>query len=422
MQQYLKKEPARVKFEQLYLDPNNPRIAPDFPPGYSDPTKLFDPKLQSFLEERVKEVYDVSELEEAIIGQGWVPVDAILVWTHPGQHDKHVVVEGNTRTIALRNIRKRLEVEKQKLARYEQSRSGTSQRNKEELKKYVEQLERIVEDTNEITVYRVNADSSEELQEKLPRLLGVRHIAHSQAWKPYAKNYYVLSLYEKLFVETYGADEELCIDAKLVKKVAEIVSQSVAKTKRNIQTAAAFSHFKLRFEQRLPEGEKFVNADHYFFENILSNPYVKDQFGWTNDELQLAPEMEEVLFHWAFSKPRPTKKDENNENILSTAEDFRLWNTIRKYDDQHSTSFSTRLNVDDYKNVPTMEELAGDYHTHKANSAVTSNLSRLLTALQNMKAEDLTSKASHVRPILLQIEERCKKYLKMIEAGEGVEV
>jgi hypothetical protein len=35
-----------VPFDSLYLDPNNPRLAPDNPPGYDEPDKLFDLELQ----------------------------------------------------------------------------------------------------------------------------------------------------------------------------------------------------------------------------------------------------------------------------------------------------------------------------------------------------------------------------------------
>jgi len=40
-------EQIKVPFESLYLDPNNPRLAPDDPPGYDDPASLFDKDLQT---------------------------------------------------------------------------------------------------------------------------------------------------------------------------------------------------------------------------------------------------------------------------------------------------------------------------------------------------------------------------------------
>src|SRR5688572_16314563 len=83
-----------VSFDKIYLDPNNPRIAPENPPGYSDPEALFAPNLQEDLERRVREVYDVANLEDSIVAHGWVPIDSIIVWEHPKKPDHYVVVEG----------------------------------------------------------------------------------------------------------------------------------------------------------------------------------------------------------------------------------------------------------------------------------------------------------------------------------------
>src|SRR5690242_15184104 len=105
---YLKK-PIEVPFERLYLDPNNPRIAPDARPGYDDPSVLFDDKRQEALEGVLESIYDeYEELKDAITTQGWVPIDTIIVWEHPAKKGWFVVVEGNTRTLTLRKIRKEL--------------------------------------------------------------------------------------------------------------------------------------------------------------------------------------------------------------------------------------------------------------------------------------------------------------------------
>lgn len=105
-----------VAFDKIFLDPNNPRIAPENPPGYSDDKALFDNGLQEKLEERVRAVYDVANLEDSILAHGWVPIDSIIVWEHPKRPDHHIVVEGNTRTVALRALRgERLDRERKKL-------------------------------------------------------------------------------------------------------------------------------------------------------------------------------------------------------------------------------------------------------------------------------------------------------------------
>jgi len=76
-------ESKLVPFDSIYLDPNNPRIAPENPPGYHDDTALFDLSLQQDLERRVSDVYEVATLRDSIMAHGWVPIDSIIVWEHP---------------------------------------------------------------------------------------------------------------------------------------------------------------------------------------------------------------------------------------------------------------------------------------------------------------------------------------------------
>jgi hypothetical protein len=65
-QTYLKPDAVEVSFADIYLDPNNPRIAPPEPPEYDDPAKVTDPDIQRQLEVAVRKVYDVKDLEGAI--------------------------------------------------------------------------------------------------------------------------------------------------------------------------------------------------------------------------------------------------------------------------------------------------------------------------------------------------------------------
>ena len=62
MENFLKK-PLVVPFETLYLDPNNPRLALEDPPSYENPKKLFDADLQTMLEKRIEDVYDVKAMQ-----------------------------------------------------------------------------------------------------------------------------------------------------------------------------------------------------------------------------------------------------------------------------------------------------------------------------------------------------------------------
>jgi len=393
-----------VPFDSLYLDPNNPRIAPEDPPGYENPDDLFGLELQEKLEARVREVYKVANLEASIQAQGWVPYDPIIVWEHPKKKGHYIVVEGNTRTVALRSLRgDKLERERKKLDKLKKSPS----RFAEELKvqsETVAKLEAIVAATTDLRVYPVAAKSVSELLEKLPRLLGVRHINHAQPWSPYATNLYILSLYERLFRARHGDKPALRLEQDLVAEVALLVSLGDTKTRRNIQAASAFTHFKREYEDRLPEGNSFGDDDHYYFELILQNKYPQEQFGFTKDTLRLPTESEEALFTWAFSKPRNQASgkdsDDDNENIFYKAENIRLWNQLHSYDGDKSTTFATQLDIDNPETARPMRQIEADFLQHKTRRSPVDSIAALIKALQELKVDTLVSQQDHLEPML----------------------
>jgi hypothetical protein len=415
MKHYLK-DPIKVPFTKIFLDPNNPRIAPSEGdrPGYDDPAQIFDKEVQIHLEQRVEEVYKVTELEPKIVAQGWVPIDNILVWDHPKKKGHYIVLEGNTRTVVLRRIRDRLDKERAKLERMTERKKSYAAKDLDEQGEVVNQLEQIVKDTDQLTVYPVDAKTPEELEEKLPRLMGVRHITHAQQWSPYALNLYILSLYRRMFYEKHKAGTDLKLEDDLIKKVAAEVSLPSTKTRRNIQAASAFSHFKRRYEDRLPAGEQFGDEDQYFFELILQNELPRKQFEFEKNDLQLAEEMEEVLFKWAFQLPR-IDADEN-PNVLYKAESLRLWNQMKRYDNSKGTTFADQLNVADPDSATPVKRLEAEFLAHKAQVSPVETVQSLLDSFRNLKVDTLMSQASHLRPMLEEFRNRAENYLKMLDA------
>lgn len=413
------KDPIKVPFKNVFLDPNNPRIAPSEGdrPGYEDPARIFDKEVQTYLEQRVEQVYKVAELEPKIVAQGWVPIDNILVWDHPKKKGHYIVLEGNTRTVVLRRIREKLEKEKAKLERMNEKKKSYAAKELEEQRQVINQLEQIVQDTDQLTVYPVDAKTPDELEEKLPRLMGVRHITHAQQWSPYALNLYILSLYRRMFYEKHKPGTDLKLEDDLIKEVAAEVSLPPTKTRRNIQAASAFSHFKRRYEDRLPSGEQFSDEDQYFFELILQNELPRKQFEFDKNDLQLSEEMEEVLFKWAFQLPRGD--GDENPNILYKAESVRLWNQMKRYDNSKGTTFADQLNVSDPDSATPVKRLEAEYLAHKAQVSPVETVQSLLDSFRNLKVDTLMSQASHLRPMLEEFKNRAQNYLKMIDAVES---
>ncbi|ACO32153.1 hypothetical protein ACP_3188 [Acidobacterium capsulatum ATCC 51196] len=378
--------------------------------------------MQAQLEAKVQKVYEVAALSDSIVAQGWVPYDPIIVWEHPKQKGHYIVVEGNTRTVALRGLRgERLDRERKKLDKIKKSKTSFGEELKAQTE-LVDQLERVVASTDNLKAYPVAAKSAEELLDRLPRLMGVRHINHAQQWKPYATNLYILSLYERLFRQRYGDEPSLRIEQDLVAAVAKMVSLGETKTRRNIQAASAFTHFKRAYEEQLPEGEAFEDADHYYFELILQNKYPQEQFRFGKDALRLPPESEKALFQWAFSHPRSaaSKDDEDgNENVFYKAENIRLWQQMRTYDGKKRTSFAEQFDVDDPDSARPMKLVESEYLQHKTAQSPIDVIGALVRALQELKGETLISQQQHLRPMLDEASVLVENYRKMMKATAG---
>ena len=410
------KDPIAVPFDTIFIDPNNPRIAEDRTSRYEDPDKIFDSALQERLTKRTYEVYQAKELHDAIVAQGWVPIDSIIVWEHPDRPGHYVVVEGNTRTSVLRTIRQStLQREEYKLKRMRKS-ATMSKAEVQQQQRLVENIEQIIADTDSLMVCSVNAATIDELEEALPRLLGVRHILHARQWGPFAVNKYMTSLYRHLFEQRHGVEQTLHLEQDLIDQVASKISLGSTKTRRNIQAACAFEHFKTNFQDQLPESEDFSNGDQYFFELILQNKYAVEQFGFTKDRLHMPDESEQALFAWAFLTAR-RGNDDDNKNVFYKAENIRQWSAMARYDSSKGTAFASQFDVSDpEKATKTMRVVEAEYLHHKAQSTPLHTLESLRQALRDLRGETLVTQAEFLMPALEDISDMANHYLTMMRA------
>ena len=409
-------EPTQVDFENLALDPNNPRLGTDAP-GYDDPAKIFGEDIQAGIHQEIKSLYqDFEGLKDAILAQGWMPIDAILVWRHHKKGSHYIVVEGNTRKAALRQIRedlKRLEEELAKLVKRKADKDIIA--NKEE---EINKHRSVVDETNKLVVVPVKAKDSKELEDILPRILGVRHIKHPQQWGPYPQNLFFLKEYQKRFTDVKG---KVCLtlDDKLIEEVAGLLSEDPKETRIGIQSAYAFNRFKQRWADKLPPENEFLNEDHYFFDQILRYKYTKTQFKFEDNKLELDPEMEEVLFKWAFSKPRKGIPPEDRENVFHKAENFRDWNKMATYDAKKKTAFATQLDVSDPDKAPRVKSIYSDFLAHQASKAPANTVTKLIHELEKLPSESLINGAEHLKPLLdkvIDVATKCRHMIASVEA------
>jgi len=422
MEKYLRKS-EKIPIGDLFPDPNNPRLALEDAPGYADATALFDETLRKqILEEIGEAAYGVGDLVAAIAGQGWMPIDNVLVWQHPDAPGKRVVVEGNRRLVSLNRLRSaELDRARKRLARIKAKPSSYPKSELDAAEEQVHRLEQVVADTNVLDVVPIDADTAEDLMHKLPRVLAVRHITGAKEWGNYAEDIWLLKRFEQLFADTHGPDVALFWDPSIISRVAKEASLGETSTKRQLRAAKWFAHFRAEWEDELPDGEPSLKSDYYLFESISKRPWVRKQLTIGDDDLFIPEVGEQALFTWVFKEPgRQAKDADDNPNIFYRHENINLWDQINRYDQKQGppTSFAMRFDVENPDDAPTMREVEAEYATHKATKKPHALLDDLLKRLRDIKGPQLVAEGTFLRGQLEQIKDLSEKYIKAIDAME----
>jgi len=93
-------EPKKVKLEQIYLDPNNPRFeAPGKERVYDE--RIIEKEIQQECLQKMREI-GITDLTESIKTSGFWTVDRVVL--RPLDTEQYVVVEGNRRITALKTL------------------------------------------------------------------------------------------------------------------------------------------------------------------------------------------------------------------------------------------------------------------------------------------------------------------------------
>ena len=93
-----KMKPQPVRLDQVYLDPNNPRLEALKPEPTPD-ERLAEPGIQLACLERLRK-FDIKGLAESIKTSGFCTLDRVVL--RRLDEDKYIVVEGNRRVAALK--------------------------------------------------------------------------------------------------------------------------------------------------------------------------------------------------------------------------------------------------------------------------------------------------------------------------------
>ena len=412
------KSPIKVQMENLYLDRNNPRLAPEHR-DYNDVNFLFDADAQEELMQVIlNEAHGLQDLIEVIIQQGWCPVDQIIVWEHPSLKGKYIVTEGNRRTSALKKIHGPIHAKAVRdFEKWSKKREEHPDRF-QEAEDFLQKINAVIEATQPLTVVPVSAVTVDELKRDLPRILAVRHINSARDWHGYPKAKWLLGQYRE-YEKAEGSPTDSW-NSDLIKRVSGENSVNPVECKKILRAVSLYEDFIAIWEDDLPDEEAFKESDFYLFELI-------SQVAWFRDDVlelglerrTFTDEASKALFEWVFKLPRGNSADEN-ENVFYRHENVRLLNTIRNYDEKTTTtSFSKGYKLEDYENAPRVREQEARYLQHKNQQGSDILLRDLIEALDGIKMGEARQRSEYMTAQLEQLQSIVSEQLRMIRARNG---
>lgn len=200
-----------VKHDHLVLDPNNPRFITRHEDRIAEEDFLGEDTSGKTVDKISKERYKITELANSIKQNGWLPVDYIFVRKLGDKKDDlYVVLEGNRRVTAIRQIMKDGKVEPK-------------------LKNSLKSIE---------VMEVLDVGSPAELQRSITYLLGVRHHGSLKRWTAFAQAHNIMDRY----LEVSGQSQETFEwDKSYAKQVADTLSIPVDEVEKRLKVYRAMT-------------------------------------------------------------------------------------------------------------------------------------------------------------------------------------
>jgi hypothetical protein len=246
----------KVRPQQLLLDPSNPRINVDVDSHYSySPEELASDSVQNEILRKINvEEFKVSELLRGIQRTGFLQgTGPMIVEQVPGT-DKYIVLEGNRRTTAIKQLLS----------------NGSS------LPKEVARSLELIE-VKEF-VYKDNDLFDKD--EIIDILLGTIHISGPVAWGAMEKAHYIYKTYMRELSKS-GTGESFYVKADVVRKLTEIFNSSAAEVRKSLRVYRVF--LQLKQESYQVDSKKYS-----LIELATSNRYVRHPYFEMNEDYEFS--------------------------------------------------------------------------------------------------------------------------------------
>jgi hypothetical protein len=206
-----------VSYENLLLDPNNPRLFENFEENIEIPDVLAEEKqeflLTLFASRDRSEFTNIEDVMNSMRQIGFVGIHNVIV-REIGDTGKYIVVEGNRRLASIKTL----------LQQHEEAMPGSPQRIDDEMK--LESLKRI-----KVQVLQVEGKSEQEVKESIRTILGLGHIGGALEWGPLAKGN---NIYKEYMKQLSGENPEFEWVTAAGTKIADILAIPRTKVKKSL--------------------------------------------------------------------------------------------------------------------------------------------------------------------------------------------
>ena len=277
-----------VETKLLVLDPNNPRFLTQHEERVPlekclDQDVIIKTHDQMTSTDKNAYNFKIEELKASIVTNGYRPVDRIFVRSIPNT-DHYLVIEGNRRVTAIREILK------------------SENPDDEPIKKQLQKIKVAV----------ITGDLTEaELKAKITTILGIRHHGSLKKWSPFAQARNI----HKHYKELQGKDTPFEWDGDpggIGEKVGDALSISTDEVKRRLRVYRAMDQLEnaLDFEPNAKMNQRYYSV----ISDVLNRKQkgLDDYLPFNDQEFKLSDEaitrFDQVCY---FTKPN--RKDSNGE-------------------------------------------------------------------------------------------------------------
>lgn len=266
----MKLNKIQVSIDELILDPNNPRFSKNEHDLIQNEKMFADPDVQS--ETLAKMVsdneFDVTGLEKSIKSNGFVSIVQPLLVRKIG--DKYLVIEGNRRTSALKQLR----------------RKHGSGKPKDELSAS------LLATMDAIEVVDCTGASKDDID----LLLGMIHVGGTRDWELLPSSFYLYKLYSELLSKKEkwnisDVESKFYYDVSLAKTVAEKASIKLSSVRDSLKVYRLYKQLHDELEERgTLHGSDFNHRKASFIKESVNGKVLEQYFGFNANNYQLSDE------------------------------------------------------------------------------------------------------------------------------------